>query len=60
MEVSPMPPTHKCPRCGSVEIVRSHRRPWERILFFLKPYRCNSCQRRYFSFALPSLNDRAL
>jgi predicted RNA-binding Zn-ribbon protein involved in translation (DUF1610 family) len=39
----------KCPHCGSSEIARSHRRLPERLLFFVKPYRCNDCQRRFYA-----------
>jgi len=39
----------KCPRCGSHDTARSRRKLFERLLFRLKPYRCGSCQHRFFS-----------
>jgi len=39
----------KCPRCGSNQTIRSHRRLLERLLFALKPYRCADCHHRFFS-----------
>jgi predicted RNA-binding Zn-ribbon protein involved in translation (DUF1610 family) len=40
----------KCPHCGSIEVVRSRRRPLEHLLFVFKPFRCRSCHWRFFSF----------
>ena len=40
----------KCPRCGSGDVSRSHRKRLEHLLVGIKPYRCNSCQRRFFIF----------
>jgi len=40
----------KCPRCGSCATSRSHRKHVERLFVGFKPYRCNACQRRFFTF----------
>ena len=40
----------KCPRCGSSDTARSHRKHVERLLLGVRPYRCNACQRRFFTF----------
>ena len=40
-----------CPRCGLDSIVRSHRRPLEKIflgVLRLTPYRCQSCNTRFY------------
>jgi predicted Zn-ribbon and HTH transcriptional regulator len=46
-----------CPNCKSGEIHRSRRRGLlENILhavFFVSPYRCKTCDERYFRFRLP-------
>lgn len=41
-----------CPECQSTETRCSHRRLWERLLivFLLRPYRCENCQRRFWRF----------
>jgi transposase-like protein len=39
----------KCPRCGSVEVVRSRRSLLDHLLFVLKPFRCRSCHFRFYS-----------
>jgi DNA-directed RNA polymerase subunit RPC12/RpoP len=51
---------HRCPRCTSTEIARSHRRAWERLFFFLKPYRCTDCDHRYFVLNVPTFPDGSL
>jgi predicted Zn-ribbon and HTH transcriptional regulator len=51
---------HRCPRCTSTEIARSRRRVWERLLFFLKPYRCTICDHRYFVLNIPTFPDASL
>ena len=39
----------RCPRCESESIRRSRRNLMERvILFFLLPYRCRSCETRFY------------
>jgi predicted RNA-binding Zn-ribbon protein involved in translation (DUF1610 family) len=40
----------KCPHCGSLEVLRSRRRPLEHLLLFFKPFRCRSCHFRFFAF----------
>ena len=42
--------TTKCPRCGYVGTVRSHRRVLERFLVVFKPMRCLDCQHRFLVF----------
>ena len=43
-----------CPRCGSDEVRRSHRRGLVELLilpiFLRRPYYCNRCMRRFYSF----------
>jgi hypothetical protein len=41
---------YTCPDCGSHEVVRRHRKFWERLVFGLtsiRPYRCERCGRRF-------------
>jgi transposase-like protein len=38
-----------CPHCGAQTAVRSRRRLIERLLFFLKAFRCEGCNRRFYS-----------
>ena len=39
----------QCPRCESESIRRSRRNLVERVLlFFLLPYRCRSCETRFY------------
>ena len=40
----------KCPHCGCKDVTRSRRKHIERLLLWLKPYRCVGCNRRFFSF----------
>ncbi len=40
-------PVH-CRHCGCQEVFRSRRRVFERLLVWLKPYRCAGCARRSF------------
>jgi hypothetical protein len=46
-----------CPNCASHTYHRTRRKGLlERILhsvFFISPYRCNTCDERYFRFRLP-------
>jgi transposase-like protein len=37
----------KCPSCESGDIARSRRKFYEKPLFWLKPYRCHACLRRF-------------
>ena len=39
-----------CPRCHDHHVRRSHRKLYDTLLklFGLVPYRCNSCQHRFF------------
>lgn len=41
-----------CPECRSTKVRYSQRWFWERLLtvFFLRPYRCENCQRRFWHF----------
>jgi hypothetical protein len=41
----------RCRRCGSPEVGRSHRRPWEYPLswFGVLPYRCLCCLARFYN-----------
>src|SRR5436190_23547463 len=39
----------KCPVCNS-SANRSHRRGLERLLFFIKAYRCSKCEHRFRTF----------
>jgi hypothetical protein len=48
-----------CMHCQSADIVRSHRHSWERIIVFLRPYRCNDCHRRFYTLASLRLPSRA-
>ena len=36
----------KCPQCGS-SVRRSHRRSIERLIFFIRAYRCLDCRTRF-------------
>jgi len=40
----------KCPHCGGSNVARSRRKPIERLLLWIKPYRCSGCNHRFFSF----------
>jgi uncharacterized protein with PIN domain len=40
-----------CPECGS-GVRRSRRRALERVLFFLKAYRCVDCRARFWTLKL--------
>jgi hypothetical protein len=42
-------PLLKCPTCGGV-VRRAHRRMIERLLFFVRAYRCLECQSRFRTF----------
>lgn len=46
-----MGPDRKCPRCGSGMILRSRRKVLEKLLFFLRPFRCYTCMHRFWGFA---------
>jgi hypothetical protein len=51
------PGQHICPHCTSKQIIRSCRRESERIVPFLRPYRCNKCHSRFYDlrwFSLPT------
>jgi DNA-directed RNA polymerase subunit RPC12/RpoP len=39
----------KCPWCGGV-VRRTHRKALERLLFFVRAYRCIECQARFRTF----------
>ena len=41
----------KCPECGG-SVRRSRRRGVERLLFFLRAYRCSQCEARFRTFKL--------
>jgi len=47
----------ECPRCGSVDVRRSHRRRFERLLgtVFLLPFRCLACNHRFRRVVLPAV-----
>jgi hypothetical protein len=55
-----MPRQRKCPHCESLDIIRSHRSLLERILLFLRPYRCNDCYHRFYDVSIPRLPNRVL
>jgi hypothetical protein len=55
-----MPHHRMCPKCDSSDLIRSHRRSWERFFPFLKPFRCNSCHVRFYSFISLRLPSRVL
>jgi predicted Zn-ribbon and HTH transcriptional regulator len=40
-----------CPHCWSIQIERTHRKPWERLLsrFGIFPFTCNECGYRFHS-----------
>ena len=41
-----------CPTCGCKRILRSFRRPFDRIFpAFMPPYRCECCKRRFYAVA---------
>lgn len=42
----------ECSKCGSQNIRYAQLRFYDYplMLFFLRPYRCNKCQKRFFSF----------
>ena len=50
--------SHECPRCGSHLVRLSKRRTSvERVvcrLLFVRPYRCNDCNSRFFGFGAAS------
>lgn len=41
-----------CPACGSDQVHRSKRRPWERLLALLavRAFRCHKCDHRFYAF----------
>ena len=45
-----MSSTHKCPNCGSHDVLRSRRRLLEHLFIVFKPFRCRSCHFRFFAF----------
>jgi rubredoxin len=48
--------TRECPRCGQSYLFRSHRRPMEKMFLSLlgwKPYRCGTCEFRFYLEAKP-------
>jgi rubredoxin len=48
--------TRECPRCGQSYLFRSHRRPMEKMFLSLlgwKPYRCGTCDFRFYLEAKP-------
>jgi rubredoxin len=48
--------TRECPRCGQSYLFRSHRRPMEKMVLSLlgwKPYRCGTCDFRFYLEAKP-------
>ena len=47
--------THKCPRCGNLQVSRAHRaNSWDRVLSLVNiyPYRCRQhhCKTRFHRF----------
>ena len=39
-----------CPRCGSIETFRSHRRPLEYLMLGCRTFCCVDCQSRFLTF----------
>jgi predicted RNA-binding Zn-ribbon protein involved in translation (DUF1610 family) len=50
--------SHECPQCGSYLVRLSKRRTWiEHVvcrLLFVRPYRCDDCDARFFGFGAAS------
>ena len=40
-----------CPKCDSLDIFRSHRRWWEKLLALINvfPFICDSCGHRFYA-----------
>jgi transposase-like protein len=45
----------KCPHCNSRYVHRSRLRVYDLVLLllFLRPYRCEDCDRRFYGFIMP-------
>jgi transposase-like protein len=41
---------HNCPRCGSFETFRSHRKPVEYLLLGFRAFSCIDCKSRFHTF----------
>jgi ribosomal protein S27AE len=53
--------TRECPRCGQSYLFRSHRRLMEKMLLTLlgwRPYRCGTCDFRFYLEAKPDPAER--
>jgi len=40
---------HPCPKCGSDQTTRFHRKAIERLLIVFLPYRCFQCDHRFYA-----------
>lgn len=47
--------SHHCPRCGSTETFRVHRKPREHFLPGYRAYLCEDCKSRFLVFELSKL-----
>ncbi len=50
---------YSCPFCGSIRTYRSHRRPLEYLLVIFKPFRCHTCNHRFYHFQGPRAQRQA-
>ena len=55
--------SHTCPHCGSHDVNRRHRRPWQKMVFGLtsiRPYRCENCGGTFYARRQPRRHRDAL